>query len=185
MWDMTHSNVWHDSFIRKLWFWDHHPTYDPVIHVYDVTHLYVGHDLFICVTWLIHPCALNSRSPRAPQTNLLRDVTRSNVGHESFTCVQLLVHVRDTTHSYVGHDLFTRVKLLVHTRDMTHSSPPPTAIPLPCVCVWHTSHPCDISQTYVYAWHDSYTRDMTQSLLCHDLEITPRPAVKPYNIPLP
>ena len=117
----------------------------------DVTHLYVGHDLFICVTRLIHPCALNSRSPCAPQTNPLRDVTHSYVGHDSFTCVQILVHVRDMTHVYVGHDLFTCVKLLVHTRDRTHSSPPPTTIYLYHVYVCDTHLIQVISLTHLYA----------------------------------
>jgi len=44
--DMTHSYSWHDSFIRVTW----------LIHTCDMTHLYAWHDCFICVTWLIHMC---------------------------------------------------------------------------------------------------------------------------------
>jgi len=47
---MTHSYVWHDSFICVTW----------LIHMCDMTHSYVWHDSFICVThsyvWLIHVC---------------------------------------------------------------------------------------------------------------------------------
>jgi len=42
--DMTHSYMWHDSFICVTW----------LIHMCDMTHSYVWHDSFICVTWLIH-----------------------------------------------------------------------------------------------------------------------------------
>ena len=57
---MTHSFVWHDSFICVTW----------LIHMCDMTHSYVWHDSFICVTWLIHMC----------------DMTHSYVWHDSFTC---------------------------------------------------------------------------------------------------
>jgi len=43
MCDMTHSYVWHDSFICVTW----------LIHMCDMTHSYVWHDSFICVTWLM------------------------------------------------------------------------------------------------------------------------------------
>ena len=46
MCDMTHSYVWHDSFIFVTW----------LIHICDMTHLYVWPDSFIRVTWLIHTC---------------------------------------------------------------------------------------------------------------------------------
>jgi len=38
---MTHSYVWHDSFICVTW----------LIHMCDMTHSYVWHDSFICVAW--------------------------------------------------------------------------------------------------------------------------------------
>ena len=46
MCDMTHSCVWHGSFICVTW----------LIHMCDKTHSYVWQDSFICVTWLIHMC---------------------------------------------------------------------------------------------------------------------------------
>jgi len=42
--EITHSYVWHDSFICATW----------LIHMCDVTHSSVWHDSFIRVTWLIH-----------------------------------------------------------------------------------------------------------------------------------
>jgi len=41
--DMTHSYVWHDSFICVTW----------LIHIWDMTYSYTWHDSFIYVTWLI------------------------------------------------------------------------------------------------------------------------------------
>jgi len=59
---MTHSYVWHDSFICVTW----------LIHMCDMTHSYVWHDSFICVTWFIHRwCAPTSQSARCtPSTTL-------------------------------------------------------------------------------------------------------------------
>ena len=69
--DMTHSCVWHDSFMCVTW----------LIHVWDMIHSCVWHDPFMCVTWLIHVC----------------DMTHSCVWHDSFTCVTWLIHVCDLT----------------------------------------------------------------------------------------
>ena len=55
---MTHSYVWHDSFICVTW----------LIHMCDKTRSYVWHDSFVCVTWLIRMC----------------DMTHSYVWHDSF-----------------------------------------------------------------------------------------------------
>ena len=46
MCDMTHSYVWHDSFVCVTWH----------IRMCDMTHSYVWHDSLTCVTWLIHMC---------------------------------------------------------------------------------------------------------------------------------
>ena len=48
MCDMTHSYVWHDSFLCVTWLihmW--------LIHMCSIIHSYVQQDLFMCVTWLI------------------------------------------------------------------------------------------------------------------------------------
>jgi len=70
MCDMTHSYVWHDSFICVTW----------LIHMYDMAHSYVCHDSFICATWLIHmPCSLTKEpySPtREPSIWLIGDIVQ-------------------------------------------------------------------------------------------------------------
>ena len=84
--DMTHSYVWHDSFICVMWLISAcDMSVTGLIHMFDTTHSYVRHDLFICGTWLIHMC----------------DVTRSCVWRDSFICVMWLIHMCDVTRSYV------------------------------------------------------------------------------------
>ena len=73
MCDMTHSYVWHDSFICVT----------RLINMCDMTRSYVWHDSFICVTWLIHMC----------------DMTDSYVRHDSFICVKWLIHMCGITQS--------------------------------------------------------------------------------------
>jgi len=97
MCDMTHSRVWHDSFIRVTW----------IIHMRDMTPSCVWNDSFmcdtcICVTWLIY------------------------TWHETCLCVWLFYMcditsscVCDMTHSYVGHDSFVCVTWLIYMCDMT------------------------------------------------------------------
>jgi len=74
---MTHSYMWHDSFICVTW----------LIHMCDMTHSYVWHDSFICVTWRIH----------------MYDMTHSHVWNNSFICAPWLTHMCDTTHSHWWH----------------------------------------------------------------------------------
>jgi len=62
MCEITHTYVWHDSFICVPWLgnslkWLIHtstPRVTWLIHMCDMTHSYVWHDSSICVTWLIH-----------------------------------------------------------------------------------------------------------------------------------
>ena len=61
MCDMTHSYVWHDSFIRVTW----------RIQVCDTTRSYEWLDSSTCLTWLIH----------------MRDTTHSHVRHDSYICM--------------------------------------------------------------------------------------------------
>jgi len=141
---MTHSYVWHDSFICVTW----------LIHMCDMTHSYVWHDAFICVTWLIH----------------MRGMTHSYVWHDSFICVTWLIHMCGMTHSYVWHDSFICVTWLIHMCDMTHSyvwhdsfiCVPNASCQKYIAHVWHAwfvcvsrlIHMCDM--THSYAWHDSF-----------------------------
>ena len=95
MCDMTHSYVWHDSFVCVTW----------LIYTCGVTHSYVWHNSFTRVTWLIHVC----------------NMTHSHVWHGSFICMTWLIHLCDMTHSRVWHDSFTHVTWLIHMCDMTDS----------------------------------------------------------------
>ena len=122
--DMTHSYVWHDSFINVTW----------LIHKCDMTHSYVWQDSSIypqspcasstsgvprCVTWLIHMC----------------DMTHLYVWHDSSINVTWLIHRCDMTHSYMWQDSFIYpqspcalstsgvlgcMAWLAHMCDMTH-----------------------------------------------------------------
>jgi len=75
MCDVTHSNVWHDSFTSVTW----------LLHVCAMPRSHVWHASCICVPPLVHRC----------------DVTYANVWHDSFTCVTWLMHMYDTTDSPV------------------------------------------------------------------------------------
>jgi hypothetical protein len=86
--DLTHSCVWHDSFICVT----------RLIHMCDMIHWCVWHVSFISVTWLIHVC----------------DMTDSYVWHDWFMCVTWFIHMCDVTHSYVWHDSFMCVTWLIH-----------------------------------------------------------------------
>jgi len=140
MCDMTHSYVWHDSFIcvTKLICMTHpyeiicsfmcvtklicarafvcvhvHP-YTWLVDVYDMTCWCVWHDLLMCVTWLIHLC----------------DMAHWYVWHDSLIRVTWLVDVCDMIHWCVWHDSFICVTWLVDMCDMTRW------------CVWHDSLMC-------------------------------------------
>ena len=77
--DMTHSYVWHDSFICVTW----------LIHLCDMTHSYVWHGSFICVAWLIHTC---DESPPVRHESchtyqrVMSHVSKSHVTHIDESC---------------------------------------------------------------------------------------------------
>jgi len=108
MCDMTHSYVWHDSFICGTW----------LFHMWDMTHSYVWHDSFICVTWRIHMCDMT-------HSYVWQDsfacVTHSCAWHDTLICVTWPIHMCDMTHSYVWHDSFIRATWLIRMCDMTRS----------------------------------------------------------------
>jgi len=150
---MTHSPVWHDSFICVTW----------LIHMCDMTHSYVWHDSsyvwhdsFICVTWLIHMCDMT-------HSYMWHD--SSYVWHDSFTCVPglmqfatWLIHICDMTHLYVWHGSFICVlpaTYIVNSFDRDDKDVGELFL-----------QTCDI--THPYVWHDSFllwrqTRRRTRS----------------------
>jgi len=89
--DMTHSCVWHDSWICV----------PCLMHICAMIHSYVCHESFICVKWLVHMC----------------DMTHLYVWHDWFICVTWLIHICDVTHSHVWRDSFICVTWLIeHTQ---------------------------------------------------------------------
>jgi len=167
MCDMTHSYVWHDSFICVTWL-----NHMCDIHMCDTTHSYVWHDSFICA-WLIHMCDMTRSRVR-----------HSYVWHDSFICVTWLIHMCDMTHSHVWHDSliwhehtsphwadhqlcdttpFIGVTWLNLMCDMTQTGTTIIEYTTNCVtwrihmCTWLTRE-CDIhtcEMTHSYMWHDS------------------------------
>jgi len=89
--DMTHSYVWHSSFIC-------------------VTLPCVWHDLFICVT----------RLNMSTQPSLCAMI-HSYLWHGTFTCATWHIHMCDMARSHVRHGTFTCATWHIHMCGMTHS----------------------------------------------------------------
>jgi len=138
---MTHSYVWHDSFICVT----------GLTRTCELTHSFVWRDSLICVTWLIHMC----------------DMTHSYVWHDSFICVRGLTRTCELTHWFVWRDSLICVTWLIHMCDMTQAarllwkSVTRAGIYMftrkRLLDIWNVTHlhvyMCDL--TYSYVWHDS------------------------------
>jgi len=181
MWDITHSYVWHDSFICVMW----------------LTHT--------CVTWLTHTCFLvahttpNTRHPAfvwvmsqmlwtSHVTNAVNEschtnervmshiwtshVTRMHTRHPAF--VAWLIHMCVVTHLYVWHDSFLCVMWGIRMCDVAHSCDdsficaprtPHVAHMAPNSLHLWLIHMCDMTHFFFkmcdmphsYVWHDSFT----------------------------
>ena len=189
MCDMTHSYVWHNSFICVTWLirrqlarselcrsyertvrqtWMSHVT----IHSYTsstwficMTHAW--HDSLIGVTWLIHTCDMTH--PRS-RWQIAR--------HDSFVIVIWLNHMCDMTqswvrrvaHWHVWHDPVMCVTWLIYTWAMTQSCARRGSL----LCMTRPIHMCDM--TNLYGSHDSFICvtwlihmcDMAHSYVWHD-----------------
>jgi len=118
--DMTHSDIWHASFICMTCLRTQRRLTWP-IHMCDMPHSYVWHASFICVTCLIHMCDM-------PQSYVWHASGRNGVSHSPFICVTCLIHMCDMTHPYlrhnpyVWHDSLMHVTWLIHTCEMPQDS---------------------------------------------------------------
>jgi len=117
MCDMTHSYVWHDSFICVTW----------LIHMCDMTQSYVWTDLSICVTWLIQTCGMTYLYVWhvwyhwlicVTWLNLRFDMTHPYAGLNASCDMASLVNMCDVTSPNVWHDVFTCVARLIRMCDM-------------------------------------------------------------------
>ena len=107
MCDMTHSYVWHDSFICVT----------RLIHTCDMAPLHICHNSFICGTWLL-PFAGLCEKGRGAHNEATYGFLAS-VWHDSFICVTWLIHTCDKTHWYVWHDSYICGTCRIHMSDMT------------------------------------------------------------------
>ena len=89
---MTHSYVWHGSFICVTW----------LIRMCDRTHSYLWYDAFVCVKWPIHMC----------------DTTYSYVWRGSFICVTWLIRLTHMYRSLLQKSPMHSIRM----PDMTHST---------------------------------------------------------------
>jgi len=149
---MTHSNVWHDSFVSMTW----------PIHMCDMAHSYVRHDTFKCVIWLIRKY----------------DVTHSYVWYGAFICVTCRIQMCDMTHSHVWYSAFICVTWRIHMCDMTFSHMRHDSFLHATywifVYMFCASHICVCDMTLSQEWHDSFPcttplihmRAMTRCYIC-------------------
>jgi len=102
---MTHSYVWHDSFICVTW----------LVHMCNMTHSHVWHDSFMCVTlagwsaWCVCGCGCGCGCGCVGYgvcVCVCVSCAQTHVWHDSFICVTWLVHMCDMTRSYVYRDSF-------------------------------------------------------------------------------
>jgi len=127
---MTHSCVWHDSFIRVAALCLNKASSHYTWLTRDMTYSFVWLDSIICVTWPLHTC----------------DMTQSYVWPDSSIHVTTLIHVFAMTHSCMCHDSFMYVPWLIHTYDVTYSYLWDES---PVTCLIYV---CDMS----HPWHGAF-----------------------------
>jgi len=149
--DMTHSCVWHDSFIRVIW----------LIHVCDMTHSCVWHDSSVGVAWLTI-CDMTHQSADALWIGALFPSTSWSVTHDARAT--WLLRTCDMTPSYVRYDSFVRATEPMHISSIVAER---------CgaesrwfICVVRFIHTCDMTHSYV-----RQDQCVSVVLLSRDLEI--------------
>jgi len=136
MCDLTHTYVWHASYICVTW----------LIHMCDLTHSYVWPDSFICVTCLMYLMML-----LLAHFDVLHD-------EDKLLCFKRLIRLCDITHTFMWHDSYSytctwwRCCWPILTCCMMKTSC--LAWRDSYVCVTWLIQMCDVTHTYV--WHASY-----------------------------
>jgi len=94
--DMTHSDVWHDAFIRLSWH----------IHMCHMTYSHVSHDAFMCVTW----AADVWHGTWQMQTHL----------HPTLFCVCAQTHFHTSPHKTYKQTQLTYIQTYIHVHTHTY-----------------------------------------------------------------
>jgi len=150
-WDMTHSYVWHDSFICGIWLYS-----------------CVGHDSFMCVTWLIRmfdrTCVTYTYHVNTLQhtaTHPHHAATHCNTVQHTATRCNMLQHAacNTATHAHVWriHTMWTHCNTLQHTATRPHHAArhcntlQHTATH--CNTLQHTATHCNTYTCVAYTYH--------------------------------
>jgi len=142
MCDMTHSYVWHDSFICVTWL------IHMSLHVIAYSVTWHAMSLLISINhvtrsneWLASVCDINAHIHMS-RVAMSHDMT--HVWHDSFICVTGLIYMCDMTHCYVWHGSFICVTHVTHVTAVTDSN---------------SLHTIDThSQRTTHTWHTQSTR---------------------------
>ena len=154
MWDMTHSYMWHDSFICVS-----HDTFDMLysaactrrcyLRPFVLFDSYVWNDSCIRMTWLVNMCDVSHCTAQYIRGSAVCDPS----------C--WLIHTCEMTHAYMWNDSCIRVKWLINVCDVTHCTAhiQGGATRDPSCCLIYTcdmTHACDMAHAYV--WHDLFAQ---------------------------
>jgi len=133
--DMTHSCVWHDSFVCVTWLI--HVCVTQLIHVCNMNHFsFVGYTSSVCCL-CIRKRSCHTHVSLCPKETCLGHKDTC-VWHDLVICVTWLIHLC----------LFMCVLWHVHVCDMTHSSLLIHVCVVTRSCVWHVRWLCT-------AWHNA------------------------------
>ena len=147
MCDMTHSYVWHDSFICVTW----------LFHMCDMTCSYVWHDSLIGMTWLILMCDMTDRYD---------GIVMVSISHVSHTWMSHVTHISKSHVTHMNVSCHTCEWVMSH-RSTSHvtqinESCPTMVIPAPRI--WY------------YRFCYVYCATLQGSLDWVETDLRPRPA---------
>jgi len=166
-WDMTHTSVWHDSYISVTW----------LIRKCDMTHTAMWHDSYISVTCLVCTC----------------DMTHAHKWHDSIVCGTLFythTHTHTHTYFYISAYIHTFIYIPEYTLEYTKVA---WLVPLTSGCLlstydttlWHDPMTRTIPrvtrlihllwQTFQYSFLHTHTFIIHELLYFHSLSHTRAP----------